>query len=330
MTSALPVGPTATDPQTRFKKAAGHFASGVTIVTTRNGEYVYGITCSSFVSLSLNPLLVTVSVNSNSPFLDEVRESGRLAVSVLADHQQDVSRYFATRGRGRAEGEFPDLPTEWMTTGSPIVRGCLSWFDAKLHAILPGGDHEILIGEVVAAGGREGAPLLYWDGNYRQLDTAGSPGSDEAVERYADAMSVQLHLAGLDSAALLDAQLALEPAASALAAQIRSEAGLSALRTSLAESRTLTDEPEAFTESALRFHNALGGASENPAIAASVQALGRSRRAHYATGTTAESMARTIEAHEEICRAIEAGDAERARDLVTDHLATVGARLCPQ
>ncbi|RKS68263.1 flavin reductase (DIM6/NTAB) family NADH-FMN oxidoreductase RutF [Actinomadura pelletieri DSM 43383] len=318
---------TATDPQTGFKKAAGHFASGVTIVTTRNGGHVYGITCSSFVSLSLNPLLVTVSVNSQSPFLAEVRESGCLAVSVLADQQQDVSRYFATRGRGRAEGEFPNLATESMTTGAPIVSDCLSWFDAKLHAILPGGDHKILIGEVVAAGGRDGAPLLYWAGNYRTLDVA--PPVDR-IEQYADAMSVQLHLIGLDSTGLLDAQLALEPAAGALAARVRSAAGLSALRASLAESRTLTADPEAFTESALRFHTALGAASENPAVAASVQALGRSRRAHYANGTTRESMIRTIEAHERIYRAIESGDAERTRALVTDHLTTVGARLCHQ
>ncbi|MYU26324.1 flavin reductase [Streptomyces sp. SID8352] len=316
---------TTTDPRTGFKKAAGHFASGVTIVTTRNGDHVYGITCSSFVSLSLNPLLVTVSVNSSSPFLAEVRESGRLAVSVLADHQQDVSRYFSTRGRGRAEGDFPGLATESMTTGAPIVSDSLSWFDAKLHAMLPGGDHEILIGEVVAAGGRDGAPLLYWAGDYRTLDVAAPA---DRVERYADAMAVQLHLVGLDSTRLLDAQLAVEPAAGALAARVRSDAGLSALRGSLAESRTLTDSPEAFTDSALRFHNALGTASENPALAASVQALGHSRRAHYASGTTRETMVRTIEAHEEIYRAIEAGEEERARGLVTDHLTTVGARLC--
>lgn len=312
------------DPTTAFKKAAGHFASGVTIVTTRNGDHVYGITCSSFVSLSLNPLLVTVSVNAGSPFLDEVRASGRLAVSVLASHQQDISQYFSTRGRGRAEGEFPDLATETVSTGSPVVTDCLSWFDATLHAILPGGDHEILIGEVVAAGGRDGTPLLYWAGDYRQLDTPTETGS--RADQFADAMSVQLHLSGLTPEQLLDAQRALEPAAGALAAQTRSADGLTALQVALDESRTAS--PGTFTERALRFHDALGTASGNPAIAASVRALGHSRHTHYAAGTTPESMARTIEAHEGIYRAIADGDTERTHALVTEHLATVGARLC--
>ncbi|WP_037065322.1 flavin reductase family protein [Pseudonocardia acaciae] len=157
------------DPTGRFKRAAGRFASGVTVVATRNGRHLYGITCSSFQSLSLDPLLVTVSVNAASPFLAEVRASGHFAVSVLASDQQRVSRYFATPGRGRARDRFPGVPTEVVQTGSPVVGGCLSWFDAALHALLPGGDHQILIGEVVAAGGRDGEPLLYWAGGYHRL-----------------------------------------------------------------------------------------------------------------------------------------------------------------
>lgn len=103
----------AVDPDlARFKTAAGRFASGVTVMTTRNDDHVYGITCSSFVSLSLNPPLVTVSVNSSSLFLDEVRASGRIAVSVLASGQARISQYFAKHGRGKALGEFPDVATD--------------------------------------------------------------------------------------------------------------------------------------------------------------------------------------------------------------------------
>lgn len=113
----------------RFKKAAGHFASGVTVVTTRNDDHVYGITCSSFVSLSLNPLLITVSVNSNSLFLDEVRASGRIAASVLASGQERISQYFAKHGRGKSLGQFPEVATGTVKTGAPVISGCLSWFD---------------------------------------------------------------------------------------------------------------------------------------------------------------------------------------------------------
>jgi flavin reductase (DIM6/NTAB) family NADH-FMN oxidoreductase RutF len=196
-----------------FKKAAGHFASGVTVVTTRNGDHVYGITCSSFISLSLNPLLVQVSVKSDSPFLQEVRASGRLAVSILASGQERISQYFATRGRGKAVGEFPNVPTDTMRTGAPVVRDCLSWFDASLHAIIPGGDHQILIGEVAAAGGRDGTPLLYWAGSYRQLDPAERMPEDDPIGLFADALAVQLHLSGLSPQALLEAQRAIAPLA---------------------------------------------------------------------------------------------------------------------
>ncbi|MFD0890360.1 flavin reductase family protein, partial [Streptosporangium algeriense] len=213
-----------------FRRAAGRFASGVTVVTTRNDDHLYGITATSFVSLSLNPLLVAVSINAHSPFLDEVGTAGRFAVSVLSDGQREISRYFSTRGRGRARDAFPGVTTRTELTGAPVVSGCLSWFDTRLHAILPGGDHRVLIGEVVAAGGdpASGGPLLYWSGGYRRLDPddEGSPVS--GVETFADALSERLHADGLSPNELIEAQHALEPAAAELAAFRRSPEALSA------------------------------------------------------------------------------------------------------
>jgi flavin reductase (DIM6/NTAB) family NADH-FMN oxidoreductase RutF len=310
-----------------FKKAAGHFASGVTVVTTRNGDHVYGITCSSFISLSLNPLLVQVSVKSDSPFLQEVRASGRLAVSILASGQERISQYFATRGRGKAVGEFPNVPTDTMQTGAPVVRDCLSWFDASLHAIIPGGDHQILIGEVAAAGGRDGTPLLYWAGSYRQLDPAERMPEDDPIGLFADALAVQLHLSGLSPQALLEAQRAIEPAAAELAATRRSPEGLAALRAALADAHALAGKPEEFTAAAMRFHDALGKASGNPALDAAIRALGTSRREHYASRTTPDTIDRTLRMHEEIFAAIEGGQAEQCRRLVVEHLATVARRM---
>lgn len=311
-----------------FKKAAGHFASGVTIVTTRNGDHVYGITCSSFISLSLNPLLVQVSVNSNSPFLDEVRASGRLAVSVLASGQEQISQYFATRGRGSAVGEFPNVATDAVQTGSPVIRDCLSWFDARLHAILPGGDHQILIGQVVAAGGRDGTPLLYWAGRYRKLDPAERMPEEDPIGLFADAVAVQLHLSGLSPQALLEAQHAIEPAAAELAATRRTPEGLAALRKALADAEALADRPEEFTAAAMRFHDALGTASGNLALDAAIRALGTSRREHYGANTTRGTISRTRRTHEQIFTAIESGLPDHARDLVVAHLTTVARRLC--
>jgi flavin reductase (DIM6/NTAB) family NADH-FMN oxidoreductase RutF len=333
-----------------FKRAAGRFASGVTIVTTRNQRHVSGITCSSFVSLSLNPLLISVSVHAASPFLAEVRSAGSFAVSVLASDQQHVSRYFSTRGRGRAVERFPTVRTDVMDTGAPVVHSCLSWFDARLHTVLPGGDHQILVGEVVAAGGADGAPLLYWAGDYRELDGGrelrGGPGlrggpelgegmgpaavspDEERVERFADAIAVQLHLNGLSSSQLLEAQETLEPAAAELAARRGLPDGLAALEDALAASRAVAGDLERFTEVAGQFHDALGMATGNPAFAASLLALSRSRHAHYASGTTAPAVRRTLRAHEEILAAIRAADPSAARERVVEHLRVVERRLC--
>jgi flavin reductase (DIM6/NTAB) family NADH-FMN oxidoreductase RutF len=79
-----------------FRRAAGRFASGVTVVTTRASQGHYGMTVSSFASLSLNPLLVTVSINRSSPLLGYVRSAEAFAVSVLSSDQEQVAAYFAT------------------------------------------------------------------------------------------------------------------------------------------------------------------------------------------------------------------------------------------
>src|SRR5215211_3344804 len=155
-----------------FKKAAGRFASGVTVVTTSGAEGAYGVTVSSFASLSLNPLLVTVSINQSSRLLEYVRSVQAFAVSVLASDQQQVARYFATPGRRPEPAGFSTVPTIMQHTGAPVIEGCLSWFDCTVEDILSGGDHQILVGRVAAAGGRTGEPLVYWAGEYRALTAA--------------------------------------------------------------------------------------------------------------------------------------------------------------
>ena len=94
-----------------FRHAAGRFVSGVTVVTTRALEGAYGVTVSSFASLSLNPLLVTVSINRSSSLLGYIRSAGAFAVSVLASDQQQVAEYFAMRGRTPQPGGFPTVQT---------------------------------------------------------------------------------------------------------------------------------------------------------------------------------------------------------------------------
>jgi flavin reductase (DIM6/NTAB) family NADH-FMN oxidoreductase RutF len=154
---------------TEFRKAAGRFASGVTVVTTRCGGRIYGITVSAFTSFSVDPLQVLVSIWRGNRLHDMIRESGVFAVSVLHEGQRSVSEYFATSGRAPVEGSFPGVEVEEHLTGSPVVAGCLAYFDCRVMASFTGSDHTIYIGEVVAVGSRDAQPLLYFSRDYRGL-----------------------------------------------------------------------------------------------------------------------------------------------------------------
>lgn len=310
-----------------FRAAAGRFASGVTVVTTRNGDFLYGITATSFVSLSLNPLLVTVSINVQSPILGEIRESNVFAINVLARDQQEVSTHFSRRGRGRSEGRFEGVDTHAEKTGSPVITDSLSWFDCELHTVLEGGDHIILVGEVMAAGGRKGEPLLYWSGGYHELgqneEEAEAQEKENEIDRFADALSVQLHMHGMSPAALLEAQYVVEPAAAELAARVCTPEQVAELQKLVDEAAGCQDEIEKFNPIALEFHSRVGLLSGNAAIAASVRALSTPRNTVYSSMTNVERARRSTEMHQRIVDAIRDGDEQRARELMLDHLGSV-------
>ncbi|MEU9040617.1 MULTISPECIES: flavin reductase family protein [unclassified Kitasatospora] len=161
----------ATDQATEeeFRAASRGWTSGVAVVTTRAGEEVFAKTVSSFSTLSLDPPLVTVAIGRHSPLVAAARASGRFGLSILTDRQAAVARRFATPGAGRSLGAFAAVPTRTAATGAPVVESALAWFDCRLHAALPGGDHTILVGRVAAAARDDGEPLLYHDGQYRLL-----------------------------------------------------------------------------------------------------------------------------------------------------------------
>lgn len=152
-----------------FRAAARRWTTGVAVITARHGEEVFAKTVSSLCTLSLDPLLVSVAVSVRSPLAAAVRADGRFAVSVLAGHQEPLARDFAAPGAGRAPGPFTAAPMRARATGVPVLEDCLAWFDCRLHAELPGGDHAVLVGRVTAAGAVPGEPLIYHHGEYRSL-----------------------------------------------------------------------------------------------------------------------------------------------------------------
>ncbi|MET9451567.1 flavin reductase family protein [Streptomyces cinerochromogenes] len=166
-----------------LRKAARGCATGVAVLTTRQGEDLFAKTVSSFITLSMDPPLISVAVGRHSPLVQAARDTGRLAVCVLRVGQEQLSQRFATPGAGRATGAFAEVRTRTEVTGAPVLDDCLTWFDCRLHSVLPGGDHSILIGMPVAVACSEGEPLLYHEGGYHApapLTAPSAPRPDRA------------------------------------------------------------------------------------------------------------------------------------------------------
>lgn len=147
-----------------LRKIMGSFATGVTVVTT-DSEPPTGLTVNSITSLSLDPPLVLFAVDKKAGSLAAFNETRRFAVSILTTEQQDISNRFATPG----PKDFSDLAIKTAETGAPILAGALAWADCRVVDVLPGGDHDIFIGEVVAGDVNVGNPLLYFAGKYRDV-----------------------------------------------------------------------------------------------------------------------------------------------------------------
>jgi flavin reductase (DIM6/NTAB) family NADH-FMN oxidoreductase RutF len=308
-----------------FRHAAGRFASGVTVVPTPASDGVYGVTVSSFASLSLNPLLVTVSIKRSSPLLGYVRSADAFAVSVLASDQQQVAEYFATPGRTPQPAGFATVPTTTGQTGAPVIDGCLSWFDCTVDDVLPGGDHEILVGRVVAAGGRIGEPLVYWSGGYRALTT--EVAQSDRLANASDGLAVAYHLLDVGPEEMLDAQSSVEPAMAALAASRSSAEEWDRLKELVDQSEVVIDQPDEFNQLALAFHSAIAEASRNRVLRATLASLGQVQSIHYRDRGSPESARAAIEGHRRLLTMLRRGDAEAAREEMQRHLVAVRDQL---
>ncbi len=152
-----------------FRRAIGHFATGVTIVTSigTDGQPV-GTTANAVTSLSLDPPLLLVCFDRTSVTLQAVRDHGAFVVNVLAAPQRHLSANFARRGLAAT---WEDVRHHAGLTGSPRLEGVLAAIECTVAERMPGGDHEIIVGRVrdVETNGKNGAPLLFWCGGYGSL-----------------------------------------------------------------------------------------------------------------------------------------------------------------
>ena len=153
-----------------FRAIIGHFATGVTVVTTAAGEELQGMTANAVTSVSLDPVMVLVCVDRDTHTHRLLETGGVFAVNILGEHQEEVSRIFAKR----AEPENGTLRGQRFTmgvTGAPILEDCLAYIECRVTDLHVAGDHTIFIGEVVEQRLVNGdvKPLVFCRGAYHSL-----------------------------------------------------------------------------------------------------------------------------------------------------------------
>jgi len=150
-----------------FRKAMGHFATGVTIITVDLEGEVHGMTANAFASVSLDPLLVLVCVDHSTRTHSHLHAKKRFGINVLCEDQRAISEYFARpeRTHENAEAEA-GASFEHTKHGTPMLHGALAYLECRLHSSEVAGDHTIFIAEVEDVVVREGDPLLFFRGKY--------------------------------------------------------------------------------------------------------------------------------------------------------------------
>ncbi len=155
-----------------FRRAMGHFATGITTVTTvLDGKY-YGITVNAFCSVSLNPPLVLISIDKTTKTHAVLAQSRVYAVNILSENQQEYSARFARR-EGDSVKTFDDIKFTTGETGSPLFEEALAYADCRVVAEYEGGDHTLFMAEVLDIHYNQSEkipePIIYYRSNYRSL-----------------------------------------------------------------------------------------------------------------------------------------------------------------
>jgi flavin reductase (DIM6/NTAB) family NADH-FMN oxidoreductase RutF len=154
-----------------FRRVAGRFASGIVVVSTSLNGVGHAMTVTAFTAVSLEPLLVLFCAEKIARFHDAVLATGTWAVSVLNSDAEKTARWLATRGRP-LEGQLDTFRHHpGLLTTAPILDDALAAMECRTAAVHDGGDHSIVVGEVLAVSEPrpEGAPLLYYAQKYRRL-----------------------------------------------------------------------------------------------------------------------------------------------------------------
>ncbi|WP_249138603.1 flavin reductase family protein [Phycicoccus avicenniae] len=156
----------------RFRQAMGRLVQGVCVVTTRCGGHDHAMTANTVTSVSLDPLLVLVSVETESRFHDAVLECGDWGVSMLAADQRPLSDWFSTRGRP-LHGQLDRTAfRRGERTGVALLDGALAHLEVRTTSTHEAGDHVIVVGEVLGLSVPDsiGPALVHYRGRYGSIE----------------------------------------------------------------------------------------------------------------------------------------------------------------
>lgn len=155
----MPVDPT------DYRRAIGHWATGVAVVTCSGPDGPAGLTTNAVSSVSLEPLLLLVCFDNGSRTLDAVRGAGRFAVNVLRAGREDLAAVFASK---RLQAEKFEAVTHRIEHDVPVLDDALAWMACDVHELHPAGDHTVAIGAVTHVWSADGEtePLLFYRGAF--------------------------------------------------------------------------------------------------------------------------------------------------------------------
>ncbi len=152
-----------------LRSAMRAWSAGVTVVTAAHEGQIHGMTVNSFTSISLDPALITISLQQNSRTHELISKSQAFGVTILSNEQAVISNIFAGRVP-EASNRFANLQTETLVTGSPLIVGGLAWLDCRVIETFDAGMNMLFIAEVVAARSMDaGEPLVYHNREYWKL-----------------------------------------------------------------------------------------------------------------------------------------------------------------
>lgn len=158
-----PAAPAAAGAKPELRRAFGRFPTGIAVITTLDDAGTpFGMTVNSFVSVSMEPPMVSWNVIRGSRAHATISRARRFVVNVLAEDQRPIAQQMARP----ADDRFAGVDYRLSAAGLPVIADAVATFECSVHALVTAGDHDIVLGVVDGFEHRDGPPLVYWQGTY--------------------------------------------------------------------------------------------------------------------------------------------------------------------